>query len=77
MPSIPRKNQLPGSLTELVIGVAVLPGPADPEAVLAVGGQPLEGREGHVVPVAEVDVRPAPEQAVAPRARRTAARRRG
>ena len=54
-------------LTELVVGVAVFPRPSDPVAVFAVGGQPLERRKRHVVPVAEVDVGAAAEEAVAPR----------
>ena len=57
----------------MVIVVAlVLLGPTDPEAVLSVGGLPLEGREVEVLPAAGLQVRAHPEVAVAVLVRRGA-----
>ena len=48
----------------VVVVVAVLLGPSDPEGVLAEAGDPLERAHVQVLPVAEVEVAGDPEVAV-------------
>ena len=50
--------------TLCIVIIAVLLGASDPECVPAVAGDPLEGAQVQVLPVAEVDVSRNPEVAV-------------